>query len=84
MPETYSNLTMKEKNELNNLRNNHSIIIKPSGKGNNISIMNTRDNLTKIHTHLQNPNTYKPLNCNPTIAIAHDVHSLTHFYILNS
>ena len=61
---------MKEKNELNNLRNNHSIIIKPCGKGNNIWIMNTRDNLTKIHTHLPSKPQYiqttqlQPHKCN--------------------
>ena len=34
--------------------------------------MNTRDYLTKIHTHLQHHNTYKPLTYNQTSAIVND------------
>ena len=34
--------------------------------------MNTRDYLAKIHTHLQDHNTYKPLTYNPTNAIVND------------
>ena len=54
---------------LNNLKNNQSILIKPCDKGGGIFIMNTRDYLTKIHTYLQDHNTYKPLTHNPTSAI---------------
>ena len=34
--------------------------------------MNTRDYLTKIHTHLQDRNTYKPLTYNPPSAKVND------------
>ena len=40
---TYSNLTLKKKPALNDLKNNQSIIIKPCDKGEGICIMNTRD-----------------------------------------
>ena len=56
-----------------NLRNNHSIIIKPSDKGWGICIMNTRDYLSKVHTHIQDHNTYKLLIHDPTNVIAQDV-----------
>ena len=39
--------------------------------------MNTRDYLTKIHTHLQVGNTYIPLTYNPTSAIVNDTCTLT-------
>ena len=58
---TYSNLTSTEKLAINNLRNNQSIVIKPCAKGGGICIMNTRNYLTKIHTHLLDLNRYKPL-----------------------
>ena len=63
---TYSKLPSPEKSALNNFKNNQSIVIKPCDKGGGICIMNTRDYLTKIHTHLQDRNTYKPLTYNPT------------------
>ena len=70
---TYSNLTLKEKTTLNNLKNKESILIKPCDKGGGISIMNTRDYLTEIHTHLQDHNTCKLIAHNTTNGIAHDV-----------
>ena len=69
---TYSNLTLQEKPPLNNLKNNQSNVIKPCAKGGGICIRNTRDYLTKIHKHLQDHNTCKPLTCNPTIEIVND------------
>ena len=75
---TYSNPTLKEKTALNNLKNKQSIVIKPWDKGGGICIMNTRDYLTKIHTHLQDYNTYKPLTHNPASAIANPMmHALS-------
>ena len=41
--------------------------------------MNTRVYLTKIHTHLQDHNTYKLLTHNPTNAIGHDDRTLIHY-----
>ena len=38
--------------------------------------MNTRDYLTKIHIHLQDRNTYKPVTYNPTSAIVNDTCTL--------
>ena len=61
---TYSNLTLQEKAKLNNLKNNQSIVIKPCDKGGGICIVNTRDYLTKIHTHLQD---HIHANHSPTI-----------------
>ena len=63
---TYSNLTLQENSALNNLKNNQSIVIKSSDQGTAICIMNKRDYLAKIHTYLQDRNTYKPLTYNPT------------------
>ena len=76
---TYSNLTLQEKSALNNLKNNQSIVIKPCAKGGGICIMNTRSYLTKIHTHLQDRNTYKPLTYNPTNAIVNDTCTLIEY-----
>ena len=67
---THSNLSLKEKEALNNLKNYQSIFIKSCHKVGGICIMNTRDSLTKIHIHLQDRNTYKPLTQNPVSAIA--------------
>ena len=41
--------------------------------------MNTRDCLTKIHTHLQDRSTYKPLTYNPTSAIVNDTCTLIEY-----
>ena len=57
---------------MNNLKNNQFIVIKSCDKGGAICIMNTRDYLTKIYTHLQDHNTYKPLTYNPTSATVND------------
>ena len=75
----YSKLTLQEKSALSNLKNNQSIVIKPCDKVGGICIMNTRDNLTKIHTHLQDRNTYKPLTYNPTSAIVNDTCTLIEY-----
>ena len=41
--------------------------------------MNTRDYLTKIHTHLRDLNTYKPLTYNPTNVIVNDTYTLIEY-----
>ena len=41
--------------------------------------MNTKDYLTKIHTRLQDPNTYKPLTYNPRSAIVNDTCTLIEY-----
>ena len=57
----YSNLTLKEKKALYDLKNNISIATKTCEKGGGICIMNTREYLT----HMQDHNTYKSLTHNP-------------------
>ena len=76
---TYSNLTSQEKSALNNLKKNQSTVIKPCDKGGGICIMNTKDYLTKIHTHLQDQNAYKPLTYNPASAIINDTCTLIEY-----
>ena len=76
---TCGNLTLQEKSALNNLKKNQSIVIKPCDKGGGICIMNTKDYLTKIHTHLQDRNTYKPLTYKPTSAIINDACTLIEY-----
>ena len=76
---TYSNLTLQEKAALNNLMNNQSIVIKACDKGGGICIMNTKDYLTKIHTHLQDRNAYKPLTYNAASAIVNDACTLIEY-----
>ena len=76
---TYSNLTLQEKSALNNLKKNQSIALKPCDKGGGNCIMNTIDYLTKIHAHLQDDNTYKPLTYNPTSAIINDACTLIEY-----
>ena len=73
---TYGNLTLKEKSALRDLKKNQSIVFKPCDKGGGNCIMNTKDYLTQIHTHLQDRNTYKPLPYNPTSAIINDTCTL--------
>ena len=75
----YSNLTLQEKSTLSNLKNNRPIVIKPCDKGGSICIINTRDYLTKIHTHLQDRNIYKPLPYNRTSAIVNDTCTLIEY-----
>ena len=41
--------------------------------------MNTRDYLTKIHTHLQDRSTYKPLTYNPTSPFVNDTCTLIEY-----
>ena len=41
--------------------------------------MNTKDYVTKIHTHLQDHNTYKPFTYNPTTAIINDTCTLIEY-----
>ena len=72
---TYSNLTLKEKAALNDLKNNQTIIFKPCDKG----LYLTLDYLTKIDKQLQNYNTYKLLTHNPTNAIVHNARTLLHY-----
>ena len=76
---TYGNLILQEKPALNNLKNNQYIVIKPCDKGGGICIMDTSDYLTKIHTRLEDQNTYKPLTCNPTSAIVNDTCTLIEY-----
>ena len=76
---THSNLTLQEKSALNNLKNNQSIVIKPCDKGGGICIINTRYYFTKIDTHLQDRNTYKPLTYNPASAIVNDTCTLIEY-----
>ena len=75
----YGNLTLQEKSALNNLKNNQSIVIKPCDKGGGICIMNTKDYLIKIHTHLHDRNSYKPLTYNTTSAIVNDACTLIEY-----
>ena len=67
---TYSNLTPKENSAFDNLKNNQSIFIKPCDKGGGIA---------KIHTHLQDLDTYKPLTYNPANAIVNDTCTLIEY-----
>ena len=64
---------------MNDLKNNRSIVTQPCDKGGGVCIMNIRDYLTKIYTHLQDHNTYKLLTHNPKNAIAHDACTLMHY-----
>ena len=53
--------------------------MKPYDNGGGICMMNTRNYLTKIHTHLQEHDTYKLLTNNPRKAIADDADVLIHY-----
>ena len=54
-----SNLTLKIKEALNDVRNNQSIVMKPCDKGREVCIMNTRDYITKIYTQFRDRKTQK-------------------------
>ena len=70
----YSNLTLQKKLALNNLKTNQSIVIKPCDKGEDICIMNARDYLTNIHTHIQD---HKHTNHSPKIQQWSMIHALS-------
>ena len=76
---TYSNLILNKETTLNDLKNNRSIVTQSCDKGGGVCIMNIKDYLTKIHTHLQDHNTYKLLTHSPKNAIAHDACTLMHY-----
>ena len=76
---TYSNMILKVKKALNNLKNNQSIVIKPCPKGGDICIVNIRHYLSRIHTNLQDHKTYKTFIHKPTSAIANDAHTLIQY-----
>ena len=76
-------LTLQDKSALNNLKNNQSIAINTCDKRGGICILNTRDYLTKIHTRLQDRNTYKPLTSNPKTATVNDT-CILNTYIPNT
>ena len=73
MSENLWQTNIKRKDSINNLKNNQSVVTKPCDKGGGICIMNIRDYLIKIHTHLQDHNTRKSLTHNPTSAIVNYV-----------
>ena len=60
----YRNLTLQKKLALNNLKTNQSIVIKPCDKDEDICIMNARDYLINIHTHIRD---HKHTNHSPKI-----------------
>ena len=74
--QTYNNLTLREKASL---KNNRFIVIKPYDKGGGICIMSRRDYLSKIYTHLQEDNTYKPLTHVSISRIANDALTLIEY-----
>ena len=76
---TYSNMILKVKKALSNLKNNQSIVIKPCPKGGDICIVNIRHYLSRIHTNLQDHKTYKTFIHKPTSAIANDAHTLIQY-----
>ncbi|KAJ1152985.1 hypothetical protein NDU88_005757 [Pleurodeles waltl] len=62
-----SNFTQQDWKDLNVLRTNTSIIIKPSDKGGNIAIMDIRDYTKEAYRQLMNIDHYDKLRTNPII-----------------
>ena len=77
--QTYNNLTLREKASLISIKNKRFIVIKPYDKGGSICIMSRRDYLSKIYTHLQEDNTYKPLTHVSISRIANDALTLIEY-----
>ncbi|KAJ1120168.1 hypothetical protein NDU88_008343 [Pleurodeles waltl] len=71
-----SNFTQQDWKDLNILRSNTSIVIKPSDKGGNIVIMDTSDYTKEAYRQLMNTDHYDKLLMNPIIqyqAIYHEM-----------
>ncbi|KAJ1140855.1 hypothetical protein NDU88_007193 [Pleurodeles waltl] len=60
-----SNFTQQDWKDLNTLRSNMSIIMKPSDKGSNIVIMDTCDHTKEAYRQLMNTEHYDKLRINP-------------------
>ena len=64
---------------MNSLQNNKFVDIKACDKSAGICIMNTRDYFIKIHTHLQDHSTYRPLTHNTKSATTIDASTLIQY-----
>ncbi|CAJ0922308.1 unnamed protein product [Ranitomeya imitator] len=67
------NCTTLEKRALDNLKNNNCITIKPADKGGAIVVMETSFYLSMVHQHLDDRNTYLPVDRDPTGVIFKEI-----------
>lgn len=68
-----SNISIKEKRALNNLRKNKNIVILKVDKGNSTLIMNIIDYDNKMEEHLNKSGCYKIINKDPSEKIMREV-----------
>ena len=61
---------------MRDLHNNTNIIIKPADKGGSIVIMNTTDFIQEAQRQLLNPEHYKILTTDPTVAYNKHIHHI--------
>ncbi|CAJ0963613.1 unnamed protein product [Ranitomeya imitator] len=74
------NLTLSERQSLQSLQSDSSLIIKPADKGGAIVIMDKSDYLREIRRQLDNTTVYQKLDSNPTQAIRNRISRILQQY----
>ena len=65
----YSNLTREEKVALNNLRSDHTIIIKEADKGSGVVVWDREDYILEAKNQLMDPGVYQKLDNDPSTLV---------------
>ena len=65
----YSNLTREEKVALNNLRSDHTIIIKEADKGSGVVVWDREDYISEAKNQLMDPGVYQKFNNDPSTLV---------------
>ena len=65
----YSNLTREEKVALNNLRSDHTIIIKEADKGSGVVVWDREDYILEAENQLRDPGVYQKLDNDPSTLV---------------
>lgn len=71
-----NNLTNNEIKALHELKNDHSIIIRPADKGGGIVLMNSRDYHLKMFEHVNNSNIYQEMDVDNTDLVKNESDNL--------
>ncbi|CAJ0968878.1 unnamed protein product [Ranitomeya imitator] len=74
------NCTTLDKQALDNLKKNSSITIKPADKGGTIVVMDTSFYLSMVHQHLDDKDTYLPLDRDPSRDIFREIQQVVKLY----
>ncbi|CAJ0966902.1 unnamed protein product [Ranitomeya imitator] len=74
------NLTLRERQSLQSLKSDSSLVIKPANKGGAIVIMDKSDYLKEIMRQLDNTTIYRKLDSNPTQSIRNRISAILREY----